>query len=215
MSVLLSALPSVRPSFRPSAWNNSAPTEWIFIKFNKWIFFENLSRKFKFHSTLTRITNTLSEDHLTLSITSRSVLPIIRNASDKFVEKIKTHILCSITFPENRTVFEIMWKNIVEPAGNGWQNGACALHVVYLRLQNTHSDYKTQLFYSDWLHERASLLRYTYIACLVSLEFLPVRNFPVSFFRWFHSCGFFGVSTYSLWDPMDTRCNFVEHGLID
>jgi len=33
----------------------------------------------------------------------------------KFVQKIKTHILCSVTFfsPENRPVYEIMWKNIV------------------------------------------------------------------------------------------------------
>ena len=34
----------------------------------------------------------------------------------KVVEKIKTHILCSVTFLffENRAVYEIMWKNIVE-----------------------------------------------------------------------------------------------------
>ena len=32
-----------------SAWNNSAPTWQIFIKFEIWAFFENLSRKFKFH----------------------------------------------------------------------------------------------------------------------------------------------------------------------
>jgi len=29
----------------------------------------------------------------------------------KVVEEIKTHILCSVTFsPENRVVYEIMWK---------------------------------------------------------------------------------------------------------
>ena len=34
----------------------------------------------------------------------------------KFVEKNETHILCSITFfPENLTVYEIMWKYIVKP----------------------------------------------------------------------------------------------------
>jgi hypothetical protein len=34
----------------------------------------------------------------------------------KVVEKIKTHILYSvIIFPENRAVYEIMLKNIVEP----------------------------------------------------------------------------------------------------
>ena len=30
-------------------------------------------------------------------------------------EKIKTHILCSLTFFENRVVYEIMSKNVVEP----------------------------------------------------------------------------------------------------
>ena len=32
----------------------------------------------------------------------------------KVVEKVKTHILCSITFFENRAVYEIMWKYTVE-----------------------------------------------------------------------------------------------------
>jgi hypothetical protein len=37
------------------------------------------------------------------------------NISDKFVEKIKIKILYSIIFsPENRAVYEIMWKNAVE-----------------------------------------------------------------------------------------------------
>jgi hypothetical protein len=29
----------------------------------------------------------------------------------KVVEKIKTHVLDSITFSENRAIYEIMWKN--------------------------------------------------------------------------------------------------------
>jgi len=32
----------------------------------------------------------------------------------KGVDKIKTCILCSITFFKNSTIYEIMWKNIVE-----------------------------------------------------------------------------------------------------
>jgi hypothetical protein len=36
----------------------------------------------------------------------------------KVTEKIKTHILCSRTFfSENRAIYEIMWKNMVEPEG--------------------------------------------------------------------------------------------------
>ena len=33
----------------------------------------------------------------------------------RVVEKIETHILCSITFlSENHVVYEILWKNVVE-----------------------------------------------------------------------------------------------------
>jgi len=37
------------------------------------------------------------------------------NVSEKFVKKIKTHTLYSVTFGENRAVYEIMWKNIAQP----------------------------------------------------------------------------------------------------
>ena len=33
----------------------------------------------------------------------------------KFVEKIKIHVLFPLTFSNNLSVYEIMWKNIVEP----------------------------------------------------------------------------------------------------
>jgi hypothetical protein len=39
----------------------------------------------------------------------------MRNVSNKIVEKIKTHILCSVTFFRNRTVYEIISKNMMEP----------------------------------------------------------------------------------------------------
>ena len=33
----------------------------------------------------------------------------------KVLEKIKVHTSCSILFPENHAVYEIMWKNMVQP----------------------------------------------------------------------------------------------------
>jgi hypothetical protein len=33
------------------------------------------------------------------------------------VEKIKTHILYSIISPENLDVYEVVWKNMVQPGG--------------------------------------------------------------------------------------------------
>jgi len=56
----------------------------------------------------------------------------------KAVEKIKTHILCSITFFENRVVYEISGKILYNTAGHRWQYGAWALRAGYLRLQ-THT----------------------------------------------------------------------------
>ena len=55
----------------------------------------------------------------------------------KVVEKIQTRILCSITFfPEIRTVYEIMSKNVVETEGPQMtsQYGAYALRAGLARL---------------------------------------------------------------------------------
>jgi hypothetical protein len=80
---------SVFLSVCPSAWNNSAPTGWIFMKFDIWGFFENVARKFKFEKNLTRLLDTL---HV-------------------------LYILCSIHFffSENCTFYEIMWRILVQP----------------------------------------------------------------------------------------------------
>jgi hypothetical protein len=56
-----------------------------------------------------------TEDQYTFSIICHSILLRMRNVSDKFLEQIKTHILCSLTFFLNRAVYEITWKNIVMP----------------------------------------------------------------------------------------------------
>jgi len=47
--VTISFIMSVRPSVRLCAFNNSAPTARILMKFDIWAFFENLWRKFKFN----------------------------------------------------------------------------------------------------------------------------------------------------------------------
>ena len=58
---------------------------------------------------------TLLEELCTFMIICRSILLRMGNVSDKVVEKMKAHILCSVTFlPENRAIYEMMWKNRVE-----------------------------------------------------------------------------------------------------
>ena len=86
-------------------------------------------------------------------------------------EKIKTHILCAVSPPPRKT--SRLWDNIKKycTAGQAADDyGACALHARYLRLQtHTFGICNTYCFSTaQWLHERATVVRYTYIACLVS-----------------------------------------------
>jgi len=87
-------------SVRPSAWNNSVPTGRFFMKFDLWDLIENLSRKFIFDLCLTRITYLpTSHDYLCpFAVICRWILLGFRNISDKFGQKNKTHILCSIYY---------------------------------------------------------------------------------------------------------------------
>jgi hypothetical protein len=88
----------------------------------------------------------------------------------KIVEKIKTHILCSVTF--FRKSFRL--RDNVKKYGRGRQvrddnmtHAHCAVDTEGYR--NTHSEYVTFIIFplQQWLHERASMLRYTYTACLL------------------------------------------------
>ena len=135
-----------------------------------WVFFENLLRKFKFHWSRTWITGTLNDDQYIFLIISRSFLLTMRNVSAKVLKKIKTHFMFSkFFFFENRVLYEITWKNTVQPdrpqmpiwrMRNAWWISKAI---------NTHSTYAilTAFPLQQWLHECASKLRYTYTSCLV------------------------------------------------
>jgi hypothetical protein len=61
-------------SDRRSAWNNLAPTGRIFMNFDVWVFFENISRKLNLVWSLTSMKVTLLEDYCTFMIISRRIL---------------------------------------------------------------------------------------------------------------------------------------------
>jgi len=62
---------------------------------------------------------TLHEDQYTFLIISRSVIPRMRNVSDKICrEDQNTHFVFSNFFFETSAVDEIMWKNMVESVDN-------------------------------------------------------------------------------------------------
>jgi hypothetical protein len=91
-----------------SPWKISSPTERIFMKFNIWVFFENMLRKLNFYWPLTRITGTLHEDLCTFIVISRSILLSMRNLSDK---------ICR----ENQNT-RFMFKNFFRKSCRLWYN---------------------------------------------------------------------------------------------
>jgi hypothetical protein len=86
----------------------------------------------------------------------------------KFVEKIKTHFVFNNFFFLNSCVYEITWKNIVEP-GRPEITWRMRIACCITKATNTHSGYVIIIDFplQQWLHKRASVLRYRYIACLV------------------------------------------------
>jgi len=72
---------------------------------------------------------------------------------------------------ENRTLYEIMWENIVQTdrTQKAIYYDACAFHAGYLRLQTHTPEYVIliPLLQQQWLHERASVSRYAHFVCLV------------------------------------------------
>jgi hypothetical protein len=84
-----------------SAWNNSAPTGRIFVKFNIWIFFENSSGKYKFRYNQSRIIGTLREE----LYTSRWLILRLSNISDKSCREHENTPFCAIC--------EKMWQQMV------------------------------------------------------------------------------------------------------
>ena len=91
-------------SVRLSSRNNSASTRRIFMKFDIWVFFEKSVKK-----NVTRLTVTLHEDLSTFLVTSRSIFLEWETFQTKVVQKIKTHILCSIIWPASWSSGQSFW----------------------------------------------------------------------------------------------------------
>jgi len=95
----------------------------------------------------------------------------MRSVSDKIVEKTKTRILCSVTFSlEIRALCEIIWKNIVEQGRPQMTKRRMRLTCWTPKAKDTHSEYVILKAFplQQCLHKRASILRYTYTASVVT-----------------------------------------------
>jgi hypothetical protein len=84
----------------------------------------------------------------------------------KVVEKFETRILCSITFP--KIVPFIRWGNVVQ-RGKPKIIWRMCIACWIPEATNTYAGYVLLIAFplQQWLHERNSMLRYTYIVCRV------------------------------------------------
>ena len=122
-----------------------------------------------------KVTGSVHEGMRTFMIISCQIVLRKKNHLNA-VLKIKTHILCSITYlsppsiPENCAVYEIM-----EEYGRAQQatDDNIMWHMRFAcwitKATNTPSEYAIHIAFpwQQWLSEHVWMLRYTYIACLV------------------------------------------------
>ena len=97
----------------------------------------------------------------------------MRNVSDKWCrENQNTHFVFSNLFFENRAVYEKMWKNIVQTGRSQMTIWCMCIACWISKATNTHSGcvILTDFPQQQWLHERASMLRYMYIRCIVTKQ---------------------------------------------
>ena len=176
----------VCPPVRPSSWNNSAPTERIFMKFDISVFCENLCRKSKLYRNLTRITDTLHEEQYTCLILSRWILLRMGNALHKSCRENQNtrFVFIMFFFFENCAVYEIILKNVVEPGRPQMTIRRTHITCWIPKATNTHPKYVILIAFplQQCLHERN-----TYIVCLV----ICLCSFPSFVFSLFLHSSFF------------------------
>jgi hypothetical protein len=75
-------------------------------------------------------------------------------------------------FSWNRALYEIMWKNTVEPDRPEMTIWRMRITCWITKATNIHSEYAILIAFSPqkWLNESSSALLYTYIACLFHTE---------------------------------------------
>ena len=96
-----------------------------------------------------------------------------------FLPKIKTYF-CSITFfLGHRVVYEICGKKILDPENPQMRIWRMRIACYIPKATNTHSQYVILIAFplQQLFHERAWMLHYTFIACLVKTQFLEWQIF--------------------------------------
>ena len=82
----------------------------------------------------------------------------------KVIEEINTQILCSITFFEHHAGYDIMCKTLVT-----WGRPQMTIRRMRIAIYTITLTISNIIVFplQQWLQDRASMLRFTYIVCLV------------------------------------------------
>ena len=89
----------------------------------------------------------------------------MRNISEKLSrENQSTHLIFYNFYPQSRAVYDIMWKNMIQPGRPQKTIRRMRIACRITKIRETQYLIIFAFPLHKWLHERASLLRYTYIA---------------------------------------------------
>jgi len=185
----------------PCTWNNLGITGRIFVKFGLWVFFRNSVKK----SSCIKIWKDKRAPYLKTCVHLWSYLAQYflewEMFRTKVVDKIKTHISYSVTFP--RKLYRL-WDNV----GKFCRLGQATDDNIIQRMRfacwitkatDTHSEYLILIAFlrQQLSRDCGSMLRYTYIAWLVFpvLHFSPVRFIPPT------------LHTHLFINPLNTELN--------
>jgi len=108
-------------------------------------------------------------------IISRSILLKVENIPDK---NYRENQRPKIFFSRKCAVYEIIWKNMVEPNIPQMAIWRMRFACCITKATDTISDYVILIVFPllQWLGERAILLCCTYIVCLVMLYYYIISN---------------------------------------
>jgi len=164
-SFLMSACPCVRMRQLGSRW-----TDFHEILYK---YFRKSAEKIQFSLKSDKNYRHFTWRHAFLITPHLILLRMINVSGNSFGGNQNTHFVFSNSPPppENHAVCEIMWKNTVEPDRLQMTIWRTRIACWITKATNAQSQYVIliALLLQQWLHAIASMLRHTYIACLVSV----------------------------------------------
>ena len=157
-----------------SALNNSAPTGRIFMKFGVWNFsITYLKSQVSLKSNKNNGYFTWRPAYIYDTIPLNSSKNEIMSQTKVWRENQNTHsMLKNFFFSKNHAVYEITWKNIVEPGRPHMTIWRMRIACWIPKATNTHWEYVILIAFPQqrWLYEGPSMLGYTCIAWLVVIR---------------------------------------------